>query len=239
VAKIDVKKIFGASVKTRRSQLGISQEELAERADLHRTYICDVEHGARNVSLESIEKLARALKISVSTLFLQPEFPGRQSRTATNDGQGKDLVDILLVEDNADDVELALHAFKKARFANRVQVISNGAEALDYVFCRGQYSHRSSETRPQVILLDLNLPKVSGLEVLRRIKAEKRTRKIPVVVLTVSQNSQDIAECRRLGAETYIVKPLDFQRLSQATPQLNLNWALLKPVEPNARNVRA
>ena len=89
------------------------------------------------------------------------------------------------------------------------------------------------------MLLDLNLPKVSGLEVLRRIKADKRTRLMPVVILTISDDDYDIAECRRLGADNYIVKPVDFQRLSQVTPQLNLNWALLKPAETKRRNVRA
>lgn len=230
-----MQKTFGASIKARRSQLGISQEELAERADLHRTYVSDVERGARNISLQSITKLASALAISVSALFPQAEA----QKGKTSAANGSNVVDILLVEDNDDDVKLTLHAFKKARFTNCVHVINDGAEALDYVFCRGKYADRSSETRPEVILLDLNLPKVSGLEVLRQLKAEKRTRKIPVVILTVSQSSQDIAECRRLGAETYIVKPVDFQNLSQATPRLNLNWALLKPVETNGRNVRA
>ena len=234
MGKVDVKKSFGASVKNRRSQLGLSQEELAERADLHRTYVSDVERGARNLSLQSIAKLAGALAISVSALFPQAGFRNGKA-TATNGS----VVDILLVEDNANDVELTLHAFKQARFTNHVQVVRDGMEALDYVFCRGNYAQRHSENHPQVILLDLNLPKVSGLELLRRLKAEKRTRMIPVVVLTMSQNSQDIADCRRLGAETYIVKPVDFQRLSQATPQLNLNWALLKPAETTVRNVRA
>jgi CheY-like chemotaxis protein/predicted XRE-type DNA-binding protein len=225
VPKIDVKKTFGTSVRNWRSQLGISQEELAERADLHRTYVSDVERGARNLSLESISKLAHALEISVSALFPQPELLGE----AKGNGRSKNLVDILMVEDNAEDEELALHAFRKARFENRINVVRDGAEALDYVFCRGRYAQRLAEKSPQVILLDLNLPKVSGLEVLRRIKADKKTRMIPVVVLTVSQKGQDIAECRRLGAETYIVKPVDFQGLSRVTPLLSLNWALLKP----------
>jgi two-component system, response regulator len=145
-------------------------------------------------------------------------------KCAKNDGGGKDFVDILLVEDDDDDIELILHAFKKARVNNYVQVVSDGSEAVDYVFCRGNYAQRNSEKRPQVILSDLNLPKVRGLEVFRPIKVEKRTRKISVVVLTGSQNSQDIAERRRLGAENYIVKLVDFKRLSQAMPQLNLNW---------------
>lgn len=229
--KSDVKKIFGDSVKARRNQLGFSQEELAERADLHRTYISDVERGARNVSLQSIVKLARALEISVSALFPHTEDAD------TNNGKpaGSDVVDILLVEDNADDVDLTLHAFQKARFTNRVHVVRDGAEALDYLFCQGNFTHRSLEEHPQVVLLDLYLPKVSGLEVLRRLKGDNRTRNIPVVVLTASRDGHDMTECRALGAETYIVKPVNFQGLSEATPHLNLNWALIKVMEIKTR----
>jgi CheY-like chemotaxis protein/DNA-binding XRE family transcriptional regulator len=231
VPKADVKKEFGVSVRGWRNHLGISQEELAERANLHRTYVSDVERGTRNVSLESIERLARALEISVSALFPQSESLKRNIGAAKGDEADKVFVDVLLVEDNADDVELTLRAFDKARFANNVEVVNDGAKALDYVFCRGEYARRQPGEHPQVILLDLNLPKVSGLEVLRQIKGNKRTRRIPVVVLTISNDDYDIAECRELGAENYIVKPVDFQRLSQATPQLNLDWALIKPPE--------
>ena len=235
--KIDVKKVFGKSVRGRRNTLGISQEKLAERANLHRTYISDIERGARNLSLESMERLARALEISVSALF--PESELKKGRAIAANSRGKDLVDILLVEDSADDVELTLHAFKRARFANRVHVVRDGAEALDYIFSKGKYAAQQSLERPHVVLLDLKLPKVSGLEVLRCMKADKQTSKIPVIILTVSDDSHDITECRRLGAENYIVKPVDFQRLSEVTPQLNLNWALLKPSEASGRNVLA
>jgi len=234
VAKLDVKKTFGASVRSLRNLLGISQEALAERADLHRTYVSDVERGMRNLSLESIDRLARALDVSASALFPQPEF-NAVGMTAGN-GHGGHLVDILLVEDNPDDVELTLDAFKQARFTNRVNVVRDGAEALDYIFCDGENAGRGGHVRPQIILLDLKLPKVSGLEVLRRVKSDRRTRDIPVVVLTISKDGQDMAECRRLGADNYILKPVDFQRLSRSTPQLNLNWALLKPPEGKRRN---
>ena len=225
---MDVKKSFGNSVKVWRKQLGFSQEELAERADLHRTYISDVERGARNLSLESMSKLANALEISVAALF-PPESPGEAAGTAGKTCSGEEFVDILLVEDNADDVEITLHTFQLARFANRVQVVSDGETALDYLFCRSAYADRQT-AHPQIVLLDLNLPKVSGLEVPRQIKADRRTSQIPVVVLTISQMFNDFEECQRLGAETYIVKPLNFQRLSQITPRLNLDWALIKPV---------
>ena len=230
VQKVDDKIIFGASVKAWRKRRGFSQEELAERADLHRTYISDVERGARNLSLESMTRLARALDISVAALF-PAEFPEANTTGSWNRGHGQEFVDILLVEDNPDDVALTLHAFKQSRFANRVQVVADGEEALDYVFCRGKYSSFRPAERPQVILLDLNLPKLSGLEVLRRVKADERTRQIPVVILTVSQMFNDFAECERLGAETYIIKPLNFQRLSQITPRLKFDWALLKASE--------
>jgi CheY-like chemotaxis protein/predicted XRE-type DNA-binding protein len=227
VEKIDVKKTFGSSVKAWRKRLGISQEELAERADLHRTYVSDVERGARNLSLESITRMAHALAIPVADLF-PPESAGGQPAPGKAPGMGQELVDILLVEDNSDDVELTLHAFKQARFANCVHVAGDGQEALDYLFCGGEHAARPAG-RPQIVLLDLYLPKISGLEVLRRIKADERTSRIPVVILTISQVFSDFAECQRLGAETYIIKPLNFQRLSQITPRLNLDWALLKP----------
>lgn len=234
MGKPEFKKSFGASVRSRRHQLGLSQEALAERADLHRTYVCDVERGVRNLSLQSIEKLAGALETSVAALF-----PEAEPRPETGDADGDAVcVDILLVEDNPDDAAMTLHAFKQARFTNRVHVVKDGAEALDYIFCRGAYAERNPDENPSVILLDLNLPKVSGLEVLRRIRADKRTKHIPAIILTVSQKDADIAECQQLGAATYIVKPVDFQKLSHATPVLKLDWALLKPREPVARSAR-
>jgi len=226
VQKVDAKKIFGASVKGWRKHLGLSQEELAERADLHRTYVSDVERGARNLSLESITRMAYALNIPVADLF--PAETGGKTGNGNHHGMGRNLVEILLVEDNDDDVDLTLHAFKQSRIANRVTVAPDGQDALDYLFCEGIHASRNAADRPQIVLLDLYLPKVNGIEVLRRIKADPRTCAIPVVVLTVSQAFNDFEECQRLGAATYIVKPLNFHRLSQVTPGLNLDWALFK-----------
>jgi CheY-like chemotaxis protein/predicted XRE-type DNA-binding protein len=237
VQKVDVKKIFGTSVKSWRKRLGISQEELAERAELHRTYVSDVERGARNLSLESITRMAHALNISVADLF-PAEVPISKSGAGQTNGFSKEWADILLVEDNADDVELTLHAFKQSRIANRITVAKDGQEALDYLFCEGKHARRSISERPQLVLLDLYLPKVNGLEVLRRIKADEQTAVIPVVILTVSQAFSDFSECQRLGAETYIIKPLNFQRLSQVTPRLNLEWALFKPLMSEPQPVR-
>jgi len=224
----DVKKSFGASVRGWRGRLDISQEELAERAGLHRTYISDVERGARNVSLESIEKLARALEISVAALlsYNRESQPGKpEERFLSPD----ELVDILFVEDSTDDVELTLQALQRAKITNRISVVRDGAAALNFLFCTGEYAERQPGKNPQIILLDLGLPKIDGLEVLRRIKADPRTSSISVVVLTASSRDRDIVTSKRLGAEAYIVKPVNFHNLSEVTPQLRLNWALLRP----------
>jgi two-component system, response regulator len=141
-------------------------------------------------------------------------------------------VEILLVEDNPNDVELTLHAFKKNRLTNRIQVVRDGAEALDFIFCAGAYAQRSIRDSPKVILLDLGLPKVAGLEVLRRLKEDPRTRKIPVVVLTSSREERDIVESYHLGVNSYIVKPVDFDQFTEAVRQLGLYWVLLNQPPP-------
>lgn len=226
----NVKKQFGSAVRFWRTQRGITQEALAERANVHRTYVCDLEGGARNVSLEIIERLACALEISTGELFSQPAGQpngGKEAKTVTR----RDLINILLVEDNLDDSTLTQWALKRANFANRVDLVDDGAAALDYLFCTGAYSKRQPNDLPHLILLDLNLPKVKGLEVLHRIKQHPQTRSIPVVVLTVSNRSQDVAASRRLGADAYIVKPVSFQNFSETIPKLNLQWAVLKPAD--------
>jgi two-component system response regulator len=135
-------------------------------------------------------------------------------------------VEILLVEDNPNDVELALHALKKNKLTNRMHVARDGAEALDFLFCEGAYVQRASHN-PKVILLDLKLPKVDGLEVLRRIKADVRTRAIPVVVLTSSAEERDIVKSYHLGVNSYILKPVDFEQFTEAVRQLGFYWLLL------------
>jgi len=220
----NIKKPFGLSVRTWRTRLGISQEELAERAGLHRTYVCDVERGARNVSLESIEKLARALEVSVPSLLSYSPAPASDPS-----GAGDGLLKILLVEDLADDVDLTLWALKNANIANRIEVMRDGAEALSFLFFTGKFAARRQEQSPELILLDLGLPKIDGLEVLRQIKSDPRTSKIPVIVLTASTSGRDLATCKRLGADAFIPKPVDFHNFSEVTPKLSLQWALLKP----------
>ncbi len=138
-----------------------------------------------------------------------------------------DSIEILLVEDNPNDVELALHALKKNKLANHIHVARDGAEALDFLFGTGKYADRHINRPPKVILLDLKLPKVDGLEVLKRIKGDERTRAIPVVVLTSSREERDIVESYRLGVNSYITKPVDFEQFTEAVRQLGLYWLLL------------
>jgi two-component system, response regulator len=136
-------------------------------------------------------------------------------------------VEILLVEDNPNDVELALHALKKNNIANSIHVVRDGAEALDFLFGTGANAGKVINHRPKVILLDLKLPKVDGMEVLKRIKSDERTHMIPVVVLTSSREERDIVESYRLGVNSFITKPVDFEQFTEAVRQLGLYWLLL------------
>jgi len=135
-------------------------------------------------------------------------------------------VEILLVEDNPNDVELTLYALKKHHVAERVEVVRDGVEALDFLFCKGAYTHRQAEDLPQLILLDLKLPKMDGLEVLRQIKANNRTQTIPVIALTSSREDTDVRESYRLGVNSYIVKPIDFDSFTEAVRRLGTYWLL-------------
>src|SRR6266436_6432927 len=197
MATIDLKTLLGMAIKTQRASLGISQEELAHRAGLHRTYISDLERGARNPSIESFE----------------------------NGSGSQQMVEILLVQDNPRDVDLTIRAFKKANITNPLNVARDGEGALESVFAN---ANRGNLRRTLLILLDLNLPKISGLEFLRRIKAAEQTQDIPVIILTLSTRDRDIAECRKLGVENYIVKPVDFQNFSEVTVRFGLGWTLGK-----------
>lgn len=136
-------------------------------------------------------------------------------------------VEILLVEDDASDVELTLRALKNRNLANQVFVARDGAEALDFFFGDGSHPWREIGIAPRVVLLDLKLPKVDGLEVLRRLKSDERTRSLPVVILTSSREEPDIATAYRLGANSYIVKPVDFEAFARAVSEVGLFWVLL------------
>ena len=138
-----------------------------------------------------------------------------------------DAAEILLAEDNPNDVELTLRGLKGHNLASRIAVVRDGAEALDFIFCTGAYAHRSLKNGLKVILLDLKLPKVGGLEVLRRVKSDPRTREVPVTVLTSSREECDLVKSYQLGANSYIAKPVDFAQFAEVARQLGLYWLSL------------
>ena len=144
---------------------------------------------------------------------------------------------VLLVEDNSTDEKLTARAFKKCNLRNEIAVVRDGAEALEYLFCTGEYKGRDPKELPAVILLDLKLPRVDGLEVLRRIRADERTRLLPVVILTASKEEEDIIRVYSLGANAYVHKPVDFAEFVEASRALGLFWLLLNEPPPVLRRV--
>jgi two-component system response regulator len=140
---------------------------------------------------------------------------------------GNNNVRILLAEDNMNDAELTIRALKKNNLANKLMHVKDGAEALDFIFAQGKYSDRKVDDLPSVIVLDLKMPKVNGIEVLRRIKSDERTKRIPVVMLTSSKEDPDIQECYLLGVNSYVVKPVEFDKFVKAVSDLGLYWMIL------------
>lgn len=136
-------------------------------------------------------------------------------------------IEILLVEDNKDDVELTLHALRKENLANNIHVVRDGEEALDFLFCTGVHENRSFDHPPKLVLLDLKLPKVDGMEVLKRLKADARTRTIPVVILTSSREERDLVNTYGLGANSYIQKPVDFEQFRDTVKRVGFYWLLI------------
>ena len=139
----------------------------------------------------------------------------------------ENIVEILIVEDNEQDLALAQRALRKANVTNRIHVARDGEEALQFLFCEGPFAERKMEDGPKVILLDLKLPKIDGLEVLQRIKSDPRTKSIPVVVLTSSKEQNDVVETYNLGVNSYIVKPVNFEQFSETVQKLGMYWLLL------------
>ena len=136
-------------------------------------------------------------------------------------------IDILLVEDNQDDVDLALHTLQRERLANSIFVARDGEEALNFIFCRETFTHRSFEHPPKLVLLDLKLPKVDGMEVLKQVKSDPRTRTIPIVIMTSSKEERDLVASYNLGANSYIQKPVDFEQFRDTVKTVGLYWLVI------------
>lgn len=136
-------------------------------------------------------------------------------------------IEILLVEDNPGDAEMTIRALRKNNLANNLMHVKDGAQALDFIFAQGEYANRSNKNLPKIVVLDLKMPKVNGIEVLRRIKNDERTRKMPVVVLTSSKEDPDVDECYRLGVNSYVVKPVEFDEFFKAVSDLGLYWMIV------------
>lgn len=143
-----------------------------------------------------------------------------------------DPIEILLVEDNPSDAELTLHALRKSKIVKHILHVRDGAEALDFMFCRGQYATRREDARPSMVLLDLNLPKIDGLKVLEELKSSPRTKAIPVVLLTSSQEEYDMAAGYQLGVNSYIQKPVSFSEFQEVVHRLGLYWLLVNRKPP-------
>lgn len=145
---------------------------------------------------------------------------------------GADDKTVLLVEDNPNDAALTLRALKRNRILNEVKIVRDGAEALDFLLCRGKHAGRDRGSMPAVVLLDLKLPKLSGLEVLQRLRSEERTQLLPIVILTSSKEEQDLIDGYKFGANSYIRKPVDFTQFTEALRQLGLYWLVLNEPPP-------
>lgn len=150
-----------------------------------------------------------------------------------------DALELLLVDDSEDDVDLATHALRRGNLANNIIVVRDGEEALDLLFCRGAYAHRSFEHPPKLVLLDLKMPKVSGLEVLRQVKADPRTKRIPVVIMTSSKEERDLVASYDMGANSYIQKPVDFEQFRETVKTVGLYWLVVNQPPVNQPPVAA
>ncbi len=222
--KKTLEKQLGLLVKARRQRLSLGQLELARRAGFHRSYVSDIERGARNISLQSLGKLAAALELPLSGLFSELEHTPPSAPL-----QADELVDVLVAQAGDEDVRLVIQCLKNAHLSNRLFLVRDGAAVLDFVFCAGPFAHRRPNDPPRVIVLDLDLPRIGGLELLRRLKHEPRTRSIPLIVLTSGKNEDQLGACKRLGADAFIVKPADLHKPGIHALQLSLQWALLPP----------
>ncbi len=227
---------FGLVVKELRRERSLSQEELANRSDLHRTYITDIEHGSRNVSIKNILKIANAIGVSLHELFSRVERYSQSGLTLVSQHlpneklHQRNPVEILLVEDDQSYIELTLHELQKARISNPIYIVRNGEEALQFLF-RGNATEHEDVQSPKVILLDLNIPLINGFDLLEHIRKNKKTKDIPVVIITSSTSEVDKERCKRLGVEVYLTKPINMTDFEEIMSKFGFHWLLLENEE--------
>ncbi len=209
---------YGSVVREVRRERRLSQEELAHQSGLHRTYITDIERGARNVSLRNIIRIAGALNIPLADFF------GRFDAKLRSDGRLNGPVDILLVEDDESFIELLRNTLQQLNITNTFHIARDGAEALRLLLPE---TPEQKPSVPSVVLLDLSLPLVSGMEVLQQLRKDPRTQSLPVVVLTNSANESDRLQCRRLGVEEYLTKPIDVEAFSAVMKRLGFQFMMV------------
>lgn len=227
---------FGLVVKELRRERSMSQEELANRSDLHRTYITDIEHGSRNVSIKNIIKIANAMSVSLHDLFSRVERYSQSGLKLVTQNQPVEKhyhrppVEILLVEDDQSYVELTLHELQKAKISNLIHVVRNGEEALQFLFGFNP-AKNEEEHSPKVILLDLYIPLIDGFDLLEHIRKNKKTKDIPVVIITSSTSEIDKERCRQLGIEDYLTKPINIVQFEEVMNRLGFHWLILEKEE--------
>lgn len=210
----------GNAIRKRRVELGLTQEEFAWRADLHRTYVADIERGARNFSLQSLSRMAGALETSAGVLLAGAAAPGTPEAQRAPSPK---VPEIWLIEDDAADAALTARAFRRSRVRNPVRTFAAAEPALERLRLADE---AGGGALPQLILLDLQLPRMSGLEFLRFLRQGPRTRAISVLVISGSRQGRTIVEASRLGIDHYILKPVTVAGLVELLPQLHLNLTI-------------
>jgi CheY-like chemotaxis protein/DNA-binding XRE family transcriptional regulator len=214
---------LGAMVREFRHRLGLTQDELGFRSNLHRTYIADVERGARNVTLRSIINLAKALDVTVGRMLSHAADKG-DTRAGEEDASAAHMADILLVDDNGAEAALAVRAFKRARVTNRLRIARDAEEALGML---DGAQGKLGPVRPGLILLNPILSGMSGVEFLRRIRMDRRTRDVPVVLIASAGRGKAFREYRRLGAANCIARPIEVESVVRLAPKLDLQLSLV------------
>ena len=231
---------FGLAVKNLRLEKQMSQEELANRCGLHRTYISDIETGNRNVSLNNITKIARAIGIPLHEMFASVERFSRNGKKpitfhSPSPNRSKQPIEILLVEDDQNFIELILHELQQANINNNITIVRNGEEAIQYLFVKGMNAHPVPPSL-RLVLLDLTLPLINGIDVLKRIRQEKSTKKIPVVVMTSSTSISDMEQCKKLDVEGYLTKPFKVTDFVSAMNKIGFNLYLIERLNFQTEN---